>query len=509
MQTRKRKEQSVYAWFSALLAIFLAIGTAQAQDRINDIDVSNTVDDQLMADPAVPADEVDVLTTQGIVTLSGTVDSILAKRRAERVTELVKGVRGIINNIEVVPPLKADSTLENDVARSLHWDPATEAWQLDVKAENGMVTLSGRVDSWQERNLAERVAAGVSGVKDITNEITVDYKTQRTDSEIMEDIGATMRWDALVDDALIDVVVSNGHVILTGTVGSLAEKNRARGDAWVAGVKTMDHSGLEVRWWTRDDRLRTDKYVNLTDQEIETAVNDTLLYDPRVNSLNIDVRSSNGDVTLRGTADNLKARRAAAEDARNVVGVWTVRNRIKIRPADISDSAIRSNVTAALAIDPYLDRFDISVTVREGDVYLYGEVDSGFEKAQADDVASRQIGVKKVYNYLSINAPFTTVFNPFYDNWYWYDFDWYMTSDVPPGTTDWEIAENIRSQLFWSPFVDRGDIVVTVDNGIASLSGTVDSWAERRTATENAFEGGATAVDNNLKVNYGPDYYLP
>jgi osmotically-inducible protein OsmY len=50
---------------------------------------------------------------------------------------------------------------------------------------------------------------------------------------------------------------------------------------------------------------------------------------------------------------------------------------------------------------------------------------------------------------------------------------------------------------------------VAVDNGVAVLTGTVDTWSERQAAAENARQGGAIMVDNNLKVNYGPDLYLP
>ena len=47
-------------------------------------------------------------------------------------------------------------------------------------------------------------------------------------------------------------------------------------------------------------------------------------------------------------------------------------------------------------------------------------------------------------------------------------------------------------------------VVVSVEDGTATLTGTVDTWYERRSATENAFEGGARAVDNDLRVDYGP-----
>jgi osmotically-inducible protein OsmY len=318
-----------------------------------------------------------------------------------------------------------------------------------------------------------------------------------------------LRWDAYVDDAMVNVRVANAHVTLDGTVGSLAEKNRAHRDAWVAGVRAVDSSELDVRWWARDDRLRTRKYVSRSDDEIEAAVNDAFLYDPRVYSFEIDVETDGGYVTLRGTVDTLKAKRAAARDARGVVGVWGVNNMIKVRPSNPSDGRIESNVEQALSRDPYVDRYEIAVSVVNGKAYLYGDVDTTYEKSRADDVASRQAGVREVRNFLTVNDPDGAVYNPYADAWYLYDYDWYVSRDEITTKTDWEIEEDIESELFWSPFVDSDDVTVHVENGRATLTGTVETWAEREAATENAFEGGAVIVDNDLAVEYGPDYYRP
>ncbi|NQV36284.1 MAG: BON domain-containing protein [Phycisphaeraceae bacterium] len=75
---------------------------------------------------------------------------------------------------------------------------------------------------------------------------------------------------------------------------------------------------------------------------------------------------------------------------------------------------------------------------------------------------------------------------------------------------DWEIRSDIKGELFWSPFVDKDDINVTVINGVATLAGSVSTYSERQSAEDNAYEGGAKDVLNNLSVtykNYGPYYY--
>ena len=342
----------------------------------------------------------------------------------------------------------------------------------------------------------------------MTNNIDVDYKLERSDAEIREDVRKALHWDAYVDDALLTVKVNDGKVTLNGTVGSLAEKRRARTLSWVAGVQLVDNDKVDVKWWARNDKLRKDKYVDKSDETVEQAVKDALLYDPRVASFKFDVDADNGYVTLRGAVNSEKARRVAASDARSVVGVWAVDNNVKVRPAELSDAKIERNVESALVSDPYVDRYDITVSVVDGEVNLYGGVDSVFEKAEADDVASRQVGVMDVNNFLSVNTRYGDMYDPYTDEWYLYDYDWYAAPDVTVPDTDWQIAEQIRSQYFWSPFVDGGDITVQVDDGVADLTGNVDTWRERQAATENALEGGAV-VDNNLRVKYGPDYYQP
>ncbi len=117
------------------------------------------------------------------------------------------------------------------------------------------------------------------------NNIDVDFETTRQDVEIKTEIEETLEWDVLVDDALIDVKAKDGDVTLSGVVGSAAEKREARLDAWVAGVKSVDASDLEVERWARDKDLRKNKYVTKSDEEIEDAVEDALLYDPRVPSI--------------------------------------------------------------------------------------------------------------------------------------------------------------------------------------------------------------------------------
>jgi osmotically-inducible protein OsmY len=281
------------------------------------------------------------------------------------------------------------------------------------------------------------------------------------------------------------VKVKNGKVALSGTVGSAAERSQARIDAWVSGVTSVDTSGLEVRWWARDDMMRKAPPDSRSDEAIKKAVEDAFLYDPRVFSFNPNVEADNGVVTLTGEVEDLAAKRAAEDDARNTVGVWSVENYLRVRPAHRpSDADLVKKVRDAFARDPYVERHEITVSVLNGKAYLYGKVDSRFEKRHAEDVAARVAGVVAVSNAIRVDGA-----------WSWRD--------------DWEIRQDIASELSWSPFVDRDQVTVSVDDGVATLTGTVDNWHERSTAESNAWEGGAKDVRNRLRVRMNGSYYPP
>jgi osmotically-inducible protein OsmY len=85
-------------------------------------------------------------------------------------------------------------------------------------------------------------------------------------------------------------------------------------------------------------------------------------------------------------------------------------------------------------------------------------------------------GVVAVRNRLDVDAPFTA-------------------------KTDREIREDIEDQLWWSPFVDSDDITVEVHSGVATLKGSVNGWNELQAARENARDGGAVAVINQVSIN--------
>jgi len=408
-------------------AAFAAPSPAAAADPPHDRAVANAVETELLHDNKAALNDIDVKVSEGIVTLEGESPHILGKQRASRIAETVKGVRAVVNLLEVRPRTAVSAPqLKKDVKDALFADPAAESYELNVSADDdGAVTVSGRVDSWEEKQLAVQVVKGVRGVTGVVDRIRVNHRSDRTDAEIIEEIKARLAWNTLVDASLVNLTVNDGKVTLTGTVGSAAEKRQARYNAWtIPGVIDVDDSRLKIDRSARDKHLRTKKYVPKSDAQIRDALEDALQHHPRVASFDITPEVANKVVTLRGTVDNLKAKHAARQVARHTVGVRRVHNFIRVRLDDpISDSEIRSNVLRNLARDPLVETLEINVEVRSGAVHLRGTVDTLAEKMQAEDVAARTHGVTTVANHLLVSdAEDVRGFNPrvWSDGWSYY-----------------------------------------------------------------------------------------
>lgn len=461
--------------FSLLVSLAMAATASAARTDLTDKDISMAVDKELMLSQQVASHLVDVETEEGVVTLTGSVDSLFAKEMATRIAESVKGVVAVVNRIMVRPVSRTDREIENDVTEALVLDPAADSYELEVAVENGVVTLSGTVESWTEEKLSMDVAKSVLGVREVKDDIVMKYDPNRPDQEIEAEVAQRLKRDPFVNDQMIVVNVKDHVVTLSGSVGSAADKRQAKSDAWVAGVKEVKGDDLKVEWWLRDDMKRR-KFTARTDTEVKEAIEKALVYDPRTLSFKIDVDVNDGVAVLEGRVDNLKARRAAEMDARNTIGVWNVLNFIKVRNEEIpSDRDIAERIRQAFTRDYLLNRFDFAVSVFNQKAYLYGTVDTELEKERAHDVASKVFGVAAVANNIRVD-----------DTWIW--------------KSDYAIKNDVEDEFFWSPFVDGEDISVNVTEGMVTLTGRVDSMQELDSAVKNAFDAGARSVRSELAV---------
>jgi osmotically-inducible protein OsmY len=209
----------------------------------SDVDLQEDVLEELKWDSRVQPNEIGVAVKDGIVTLTGWVDSYLKKMAAEQAAHRVQGVKAVANDIEVRLPSsseRTDADLAAAVLNALRWDAFIPAGKIDVTVSKGWVTLKGEVDFQFERRDAERAVERLSGVKGVSNLITVKPRLSPTD--LKQKIEKALLRNAETDANHITVEVQGSKVILRGTVHAYAEKKAAEDTAWSApGVTEVDN----------------------------------------------------------------------------------------------------------------------------------------------------------------------------------------------------------------------------------------------------------------------------
>jgi osmotically-inducible protein OsmY len=193
-----------------------------------DEQIQRDVLEELNWDPRVQPNEIGVAVKDGIVTLTGSVDSYTKRWAAEEAALRVRGVKAVANDIQVKLPVSAERTDADIAAAALHalkWHALIPDDQVKVTVSKGWITLEGEVD-WQfERDDAEREVRRLTGVRGLTNLIKV--KTRATPSELKQKIEDALVRSAQTDAQRITVEVQGSKVILKGTVRSWAEKQEA------------------------------------------------------------------------------------------------------------------------------------------------------------------------------------------------------------------------------------------------------------------------------------------
>lgn len=472
-----------------------------ARAEPTDTDIARVVARELAFDGAVPDDALDVTVREGIVSLTGSVPHLLAKVRATRVAEAVRGVRSVSNRMAVRGPDRPDPAIVSAVRAALTFDPTAEGYEVDVESHRGEVTLTGTVDAWPEQRHCTRIAQRVAGVKGVDNRIEVARNTSRVDREIAEDVRAALRWDVLIDEAMVRARVEQGVVHLTGVVGSAAERRMVLDRALVLGARRIDDKRLEVAPWTNRARLRDRRYLPVSDEALASAVTDVLAADPRVARDEVAVTVDDARVTLEGTASSLRAKRVAGRLARHTTGVIAVTNALIVTPSRVyDDAALEGRVGEALGLNPITEGYEVKPEASAGIVTLKGEVDTYRERAEVVDVVAGLAGVRAVEDRLTVRQPLEAfVYDPY-------------VGGPPAVTTGRELApseralsdsglrEAVKRELSWQPRASAWQIDVLVDDGVVTLRGQVDDAAEVEAAIAHAYAAGATSVDNQLNL---------
>lgn len=475
----------------ALLALALAAGTPHAvaqaatpspapQAEPSDETIRLAVENQLLRSESVEGHAIDVTAAKGIVTLSGRVQNLLARQIASRLAQRVRGVQSVINQMEINAPRRDDAALQKDIEAALRADPATAKFDVKVKVLSARATLSGSVPSHGLKKLAGYTAGSVHGVVAIDNQLTSDAPARPGDAELQSAITQLFQFSAILDDADLKVSVKDGTAVLNGIVGGSLQKSFAAELARDAGAQTVDDRGIKVSWRESTPELRTRRYQEATDEQIQSAVLAAFKVDPRLMSFTPQVKIEQGAVTLTGDVGSLASKEAAERTARHTIGVREVKNHLRVRRTEQppSDVEIADFTRAALKRDAYVERHNIVVECRNAHVSLYGLVDTEFEKQHAAWTASCQNGVVHVADYLAVRK------------------QWVPKSDPA-------IEADLKEKLAYGFVGPNNQVTATIHDGVAILRGTVDTWLMWQTAMEMALEAGARRPHNLITVRYG------
>ena len=344
---------------------------------VDDVLVTTQIEARYFTTPEVKAGTIDVSTSGGVVTLTGEVKSDAAKQQALAVARQVEGVRDVRDQLTVATPTAATSgtaaspeprpgETSGKAAAAKPGEPAGAAWtttkiqaryfadpdvkgrNIDVTTRDGVVTLSGRVETEAQRVKAVQIARGTDGVRAVQDSLTVGAAadavgsggpaTRPTDEQLVPRVQAKFYQNDNLRGSSIDVASSQRVVTLSGAVQSEARKRLA-----VSIARSVDGVS-EVR-----DELRVDPTVpplpaerdssnvkratvrsDLADAWITAQIQARYYLDPDIKGHNVDVTTKGGVVTLAGTVSNDPARQQALAIARDTDDVVRVVDKLTL-----------------------------------------------------------------------------------------------------------------------------------------------------------------------------------
>jgi osmotically-inducible protein OsmY len=209
---------------------------------MTDRELKQHVEHALDWEPSVDAAEIGVSVDAGVVTLRGDVGSFAAKSAAEHIVLGVYGVKAVANDLTVRLVTgygRNDTDIAQAVVTALTWNTVLPQNRVTAAVSDGWVTLKGTLDWQYQREAAARAVRDLTGVKGVTNSITLNPHVYAGD--VQAKIEAAFKRSAEIDARRVHVTATDGTVILSGHVRSFAERQEAERVAWAApGVSRVD-----------------------------------------------------------------------------------------------------------------------------------------------------------------------------------------------------------------------------------------------------------------------------
>ena len=208
-----------------------------------DSDLKKDVLTELSWDPLVPQARVGVAVNDGVVTLTGHLDTYAEKVASRRAAERVSGVKAIALEIDVVPMgihERSDTEIATAVEHALGWNTSVPQDRVKVTVEKGWVTLSGELDWNFQRRAVERMVRPLKGVVGITDNIRL--KALPISVNLSNRIQDALTRQAVREARRIEISMDGSVVTLHGRVHSWAERSAAEGATWSApGVSRVNN----------------------------------------------------------------------------------------------------------------------------------------------------------------------------------------------------------------------------------------------------------------------------
>lgn len=208
-----------------------------------DSELKSDVLAELIWDPLVPDTRVGVAVHDGVVSLTGHLDTYAEKVAIKRAVERVSGVKAIVLELEVTPSghhQPNDTEIAAAIEHALRWNTAVPQEQIQVTVEKGQVTLRGELEWNFQRRAAEQTIRHLSGVVGIVDNIRL--KARAAPMDLPTRIQQALTRQAVREARRIDIAVDGSVVTLRGHVHSWAERNAAEGAAWSApGISAVNN----------------------------------------------------------------------------------------------------------------------------------------------------------------------------------------------------------------------------------------------------------------------------
>ncbi|MCF7938562.1 MAG: BON domain-containing protein [Spirochaetales bacterium] len=437
--------------------------------------IADDIRERLQNNPEIPGDRISVAVENYKATLSGTVSDYSDVALAEKIADRVAGVSEVINSLTVEPNQEAlaGDKLAARVRGLIERDALLSKYDIDVNVLGRSVTLTGNVDSlWIKEYAAEEVG-DISGITELKNEIAIVPTDKVEDKQIANNLKKAINIQSSTDAENVTVIVKNGNVTLEGTVRSEEAKNNVAELARSA-------SGVQVviNELTVDPAIARPEKIQLypDDSSIRSEIKFLLEHDIAVDENEIDVTVEKGTVTLSGAVDSFAEKSEAVNNAWSVLGVTEVNDQLIVDTVDIATETTAEEVRKALLDRASIELLDFQLKVDSGTVTITGTAESIWQKKNATDVVQSISGVTEVRNLLAV---------------------------VPENEIEDEVlAEDVVESLQNNKLINPKDITVRINDSVVTLTGSVDSFDERKSATESVQSvPGVVEVKNELNID--------